>query len=247
MIKKILLTLYKKIIFILIKKKIYEIDITSAVDEFGNSFGINGSHFFIKINKILNQNNSKLNDEIKKILDDYYNKNQILSFNDVIGRANNSNVIRNKYFCPWEARSPRSLKRFYGSYKIGPSNKKNYDKFINRLSLVNKFISQREFRNDTLDTLPRVIKIKYNNKTKFLVREGNHRFAVFSSLGYKKVSVIDDYQYFKYYNMIFPKRKYQSIQNIDYDDAVNWPYVKTSVVSLQEAKKFFKFKFKFND
>ena len=241
------MSLYKKIIFILIKKKIYEIEISSAIDEFGNSFGTNGSHFFIKINKLLNQNISKQSDEMYQILNDYYKKNQILSFNEVIGKNNNSNIIRDKYFCPWEERSPRSLERFYSSYKIGPSNTKNYHKFIERLSSTNKFISQGKFRISSLETLPRVIKIKYNKKTKFLVREGNHRFAVCSSLGYKKLSVIDDYTYFKYYNMIFPNRKYQSIKNIDYDDAANWPYVKNSVVTLEEAKKFFKFKFKFND
>ena len=96
---------------------------------------------------------------------------------------------------------------------------------------------------------PRVIKVLINNKTKYLIRDGNHRLACLSFLNYKSIPVCYESDYwkpsalilsirklFKKNNLIFSHSKIFQIKDVD-----QWPHVKEGVVSKKDAIKLFNY------
>ena len=164
--------------YIFNRNRIFTIALDECIDEFGNSFGNNGNHFFILALKSGEDYNS-----LSSFLTEYYANNQIRSFNQEIGHNIDSEEGKH-YFCPWEENRIRPLKKFINSHKIGPTDKKAIPLIVERLVKILNIIKERNIPSwRFLDGCPRVIKIiNKKNEVRYIVRDGNHRLSVFSYL-----------------------------------------------------------------
>lgn len=155
-------------------------------------------------------------------------------------------ISAGRFFLPWVNDYPQSLDRT-NSCLFG----KKDDEFIYKQILKTKNLIISIKKNDYVPTkfVDRcggyivVQQLKYNNENKYYVIAGNHRINVLQSLGYKNVEVLlvdnnllKDKD--KINNKIYNKNKdYPCI--INYDNAENWPAVKSSYMNIEEAQKMF--------
>lgn len=235
--------------FIFDRSRIFTVSLDDCVDEFGNSFGKNGNHFFIQALKSGEDYNS-----LSNFLIEYYASNHILSFNEEIGHKISS-ANGNMYFCPWEKDRVRPLKKFLNSHKVGPTDKNAIPLIIKRLqSVLNKIKEKNIPAWRLLDGCPRVIEIiNDQNKVRYLVRDGNHRLSVFSYLGIESVKVCFEEEHWrpsKFYCWIYKiikKQKFVLNQNhlriVSVKDVDSWPHVKSGLVQRNEALIFFRNRF----
>ena len=125
--------------------KIRYISVDKCVDEFGRSFGVEGTHFFIKLLTDYSDRSDR-----KQFLIDFYSNNLIKSFYNTVQSKVRDSTFEDKYFLPWEKNRVRDLSKFLGSHKIGPTPSIYLDNILDRLlgvySSIKKYgISQNRF------------------------------------------------------------------------------------------------------
>jgi len=235
--------------YIFNRERVFTIALDQCVDEFGNSFGKNGDHFFIHALKSGEDFNSLSNFLIK-----YYSNNQIRSFNEEIGHNIGANEGE-QYFCPWEANRVRPLKKFNGSHKVGPTDKNAIARIVTRLVKILSSIKKRNIPPWMLiDGCPRVIKIiNKKNVARYIVRDGNHRLSVQSYLGIKSVKVCfeEDHwtpsSFYCWVYKVIKKQKYSINQDlikiVSVKEVDSWPHVKSGLVASNDALNFFNNRF----
>ncbi len=230
------------------RKRIFEVRLSDCVDEFGNTFGKNGSHFFILALK-----KGEDFDSASNFLSQYYKDNRIVSFNEEIDCEIES-IECQQYFCPWEEDRVRPLKKFNKSHKIGPTDSQYLPKIVSRLLCVLNLIKSSHLPSwRLLDGYPRVIKIIDKKQTEiFLIRDGNHRLSVYSYLGFDSIKVSYDADHWrpsKLFRLVYKlikKHDYRyshhlkTVKEIDVD---SWPHVISGNVKSNDAIKFFQSRF----
>ena len=232
------------------RKQLFEVNLSDCIDEFGNSFGKKGSHFFIKV--LSYKSDMK---KAKSYLKKYYKENVIQSVDQVIETKIKSEIGK-MYFCPWEENRVRGLSKFKNSHKIGPTPDKVIDEIIIRLFNLFFQIQQEGFTQFfRLNGYPRCYELKLNNKKSFYVpRDGQHRLAVLSYLGYEKVKVCYEFNFWEQSRFLtfirFLKRgtinksSRNHLKIVDPNMAINWPHVIQKKISKADAVKYFYRKFK---
>ncbi len=231
------------------RSRIIEIALSDCVDEFGNTFGKSGSHFFVRA---LNQ--GKNYDSVANFLREYYDKNQIVSFNEEVN-SNIKSIEGFSYFCPWEEGRIRPLEKFIYSHKVGPTNNEALSYIVLRILKVFNSINNNNLPAwRLLDGYPRVIKIiDKNQKERFLIRDGNHRLSVYSCLNFNSVKVCYEADYwkpskvFRFFYRVLKNKNYhcpKRIKAINELEVESWPHVKSGLVSASFALKFFHIRFK---
>lgn len=232
------------------REQIIDVLLSDCIDEFGNTFGKNGDHFFIKTLKH-NQNI----DLAKQLLKKYYKKNQILSVNQLLGKSIKSK-FGDMYFCPWEQGRIRPLSKFIPSHKVGPTPDVYIDKILNRLFNLFFKIKHEGFKKIfKLNNFPRCFKVRVNKqKSLYLCRDGQHRLAILSYLGYEKVKICYEADYWKQSGILrsileklYIYKTNNSIQELKIIDptlAEDWPHVRLKTLTKDEAVSFFHKKFK---
>ena len=226
------------------RKRIFTIQLSMCVDEFGNTFGKNGTYFFIQaLNKGEDFNS------ISNFLIKTYNKSRIMSFNQEVDYDIGSNE-GNQYFCPWEKNRIRPLSKFINSHKIGPTDNKSLPIIVKRLLVVLDIIKNKRKPSWRLfDGYPRVIKIlNKDQKELYLVRDGVHRLSVYSYLGFESIKVISEFDHWKpskfllWAYRILKKQDYlyqHHSRIINELEANDWPHVQSGLVPQRIALKFF--------
>ena len=139
MIANFLLKIDRSIRYTILRKNIFYIRLDNCIDDFGNTYGKNGNHFFVKA---LNEDAYEKN--INKSLKKYYKNNNILSINRIIKKK----LIKshnNKFFFPWERNRERDLNKFLKSHKIGPTPDIYIKKITERLLKTFKSIDKYGF------------------------------------------------------------------------------------------------------
>ena len=117
------------------RKRIFTVNLEDCFDDYGNSYGKRGSHFYIKILELRSREI-----ETKNFLNQYYNKNQIKSLNQMLGKEIKHDFGK-KYFLPWENGRVRNLEKFKNTHKIGPTSEDLYDAFLKGyLKYLRKFL-----------------------------------------------------------------------------------------------------------
>ena len=231
--------------------RVFEIELCDCIDEFGNNFG-NNNHFLTQSLKIKNHE-----DRIN-FLEKHYSNNKIKNINQMLDYKLD-NIYGNFYFCPWEPGRLRKLEVFLVSHKIGPSTIKTIEKILSRLTNIKESIIKNGYRAKfKYNNYIRVIKvIDRNKKVKYMVRDGQHRCAILSFCGYKKIFVINEHSYWKkskplrliinLFKMIIQKKtenQTKNLEEINFLKSKNWPYVKAGILTKSEAEKIFDLKFK---
>ncbi len=231
------------------KRRIITVKLSECIDEFGNSFGKNGSHFFVKA---LNESNDKK--YIITFLKKYYAENTLSSFIDILNDDAREKG-KKKYFCPWEENRVRDTEKFLGSHKIGPTPDIFLEKISERLLCVLQNITNEGFKQFTiLDGIPRVYAlVNINNDIKYVVRDGQHRAAVLSYLNIDEIKCCYESVYFRrsflYYLFNKITKRHVDMNQQTYLSCVyeseleNWPHVKNGNISMDAAKKYFDFIF----
>ncbi len=224
------------------RKQVWQINLSDCIDEFGNTYGVEGNHFLIKLLSF--KSNFK---EAKSYLREYYKNNIILSVDQLV-KKKSSNKIGEMYFCPWDFDRVRSLSKFKYSHKIGPTPDDALDSIILRFFDL-FFKIQKEGFNQffRFNGYPRCTEIKIKNKKSFfLCRDGNHRLAILSYLGYEKIKICYEadfwdqsiiLRFLKNKKSIKSNNKYLKI--IDPEMASTWPHVKQKNISQNDAIKYF--------
>ena len=232
------------------RKQILNINLSECIDEFGNSFGKEGNHFFIKV---LNYNPDIK--KAKEYLKNYYKENVILSVDQIL-KKKAVNEIGKNYYCPWEENRVRPLLKFKNSHKIGPTPEEAIDKIIARLfNLLLKIQKEGFSQFFRLNGYPRCFELKVKNKSSIYVcRDGQHRLAILSYLGYKKIKVCyesDFWEQSKFLNYLTSFKKVESnksfpahLKIVNPHNATDWPHVKLNHINKDDAVKFFYKKFK---
>ena len=226
------------------RKRIFTVQLSVCVDEYGNTYGKDGNHFLIQALK-----NAKDFDSISNFLIKSYNKNIIMSFNEEVDYDIGSNE-GNQYFCPWEKNRVRPLNRFISSHKIGPTDNKSLPIIVKRLLGVLDIIKNKKLPSwRLLDGYPRLIKIvNKDQKEIYLVRDGNHRISVYSYLGFESIKVTyeaDHWKPSKFLLWLYKMLKKQDylyshhLRIINELEANDWPHVQSGLVPQRIALKFF--------
>lgn len=230
------------------RKRIFTVRLSKCVDEYGNTFGKDGTFLFIQA---LNKGDDF--DSITNFLIKKYNKSRIMSFNEEVDCDVGLNE-GNQYFCPWEKNRIRPLNKFITSHKIGPTDNKSLFLIVKKLlNIFDIIINKRKPSWRLLDGYPRVIKIlNKDQKELYLVRDGRHRLSVYSYLGFESVKVIYEFDHWKpskfflWVHKIIKKQDYSyqhHLQIINELEANDWPHVKSGLVPLRFALKFFHIRF----
>lgn len=167
------------------RSRIFKVRLADCCDEFGNSFGVAGSHFFVRA-LAQGENSEAVSDYLRL----YYAAHPIRSFNQVIGH-DIADPAGGQYFCPWESARVRPLARFAVSHKAGPTPHEALEHIVQRLLGVLAKIHAQGFRQFfILDGFPRVIAIVDRaGRQRYVVRDGQHRVAAISHLGYETLWV----------------------------------------------------------
>ena len=226
------------------RSRVLTVKLSSCVDEFGNSYGKDGSHFFIHA-----LNKDERFDSISNFLIKSYDKNKKLSFNQEAD-CDIGSIEGHQYFCPWEKNRIRPLKKFISSPKIGPTDKKSIPIIVTRLLNVLDIIRLKKLPIWLLlDGYPRLIKIVDKNyKELYLIRAGNHRSSVYSYLGFESIKATYEadhwkpskfllwfYKLLKNQDYLYPKHL-RIINELEVD---SWPHVQSGLVSQKHALKVF--------
>lgn len=225
------------------RSRIFKVRLADCCDEFGNRFGIEGSHFFVRALA-----NGETHEAVCSYLKSYYSTHPIRSFNQVVGHKI-TGPAGDQYFCPWEPARIRPLSRFTGSHKAGPTPDEALERITKRLLGVLAEIRTRGFRQHSIiDGFPRVIAVvDRSGQRLFMVRDGQHRAAVISHLGYNALWVNYDVDY---WTPSLPYRLFSRLRGrhrlntasprVIYEDAVdNWPHVREGRVTREEALTYF--------
>ena len=184
-------------------------------------------------------------------LREYYENHTIRSFDEVIGSETGVEA-RGNYFCPWEFDRIRPLKKFITSHKIGPTSEDALAPIVYRLLKILDSIEKHGFITRlTWDGYPRVIEIvSLNGNRKYIIRDGNHRIASLSHLGWKSIRVCYERDHWSasrgfilLYEMIRNKtyNEYNKHpREIREDQVEHWPHVLNRLVSREDALKYFR-------
>jgi hypothetical protein len=218
------------------KNIVFEVNLSDCIDEFGNTFGLGGTHPFIGLIK----NNNGV-EYLKRWYSDVDNQIHSYCFSE------NSNF----YFCPWEFERVRPIKKFLPSHKIGPTPDKYIDNIVRRLESIYESIVESGYASGrTPYSLLRVIEISDGSIKKYIVRDGQHRAAVLSALGFNKVKVCFEADYFKVtflfkcVYLIAKLKKYSEpthlMKSVSLENVDDWPHVKSGFVSKEDALIHFK-------
>ena len=231
------------------RKQVMDIDLSECIDEFGNSFGKNGNHFFIQA---LNYNSNLK--QAKDYLKQYYKNNKILSVDQVL-KIKSKNIIGTMYYSPWEEGRARELSKFKNSHKIGPTPDEILDKITKRLfDLFFKIKKEGYSQVFRLNGYPRCFQLKINNKKPlYLCRDGQHRLAILSYLGFTKIKVCYEADFWEQSSLLkflvsFVRQKSNKLSTrhlkiINPNVAKDWPHVKEQNICEKDAVKFFYKKF----
>lgn len=233
--------LYNHLLF---NNRIFKVKIADCVDEWGNSYGKDGDHFFVQA--------LARSEEIPIIADslrDYYALNPIKSFNETIGHSIGS-AAGDAYFCPWDDTRIRPLSRFAYSHKVGPTPDDALVHIANRLLKVLRSIRRYGYHPGLiLDGYPRVFKVVNDDgSVKYLVRDGNHRIACLSHLDYHFIYVCYEADHWHhsplfcfFYKMFRAKAPIlkKHLHVIAKNEAAQWPCVLDGLVSKEDAVKYF--------
>ena len=230
------------------KKRIFYVPISMCIDEFGNSFKLEKKHFLIEILKI-NKSSDRL-----KFLKSYYNKNVIKSAQQVLNEYKNSKFL-DCFFLPWEHDRVRKLSKFKNSHKIGPCPDDLILKQIeSRLLDIFYKIKRKGFHPFLFNSYPRVIEVKLNNSSKYIIRDGNHRIASLSYLRYKSIPVCYEREYWNNSKLLKKVKKFFLKETTNHKtpkvfslkDSKHCPHVKAGNISEANARKLFKYYY-YND
>jgi hypothetical protein len=132
----------------------FKVRLTDCIDEFGNSFGETGTHFFVRALA-----KGETDCAVHRSLKAYYADNPIRSFNDIVGR-DIGDAAGGQYFCPWEGDRIRPLAKFSGSHKIGPTPDEALMGIVGRLRAILESIRSRGYvESGFRREIPRVIGI----------------------------------------------------------------------------------------
>ena len=97
------------------RSRIITVPLNRCVDEFGNLYGGNNSHFLVDAVKLLPDEEA-----LKQHLRESYKNNTLESVNDALATSI-GHPYGEHYFLPWEDSRVRQLDRFLFSHKIGPT------------------------------------------------------------------------------------------------------------------------------
>jgi hypothetical protein len=224
----------------------FKINLHDCIDEWGNTYGKNGNHIFIRIIE-----NNGIKKDSFNVLKNWYadSDNQIEANLPIISDKDNQGNI---YFCPWENNRIRPIKKFLRSHKIGPTPDEFIPEIILRLEGIYKKIKIKGYmqKNILQNNLIRVIKIiNEQGDEKYIIRDGQHRAAVLSSLNYKTIQVCYDADYhdnsriFKYFYNLIKKgnlpRDANGTKIVNINEAEKWPHVLSGLISRDNALKQF--------
>ena len=225
------------------RSRIFKVRLADCCDEFGNGFGVAGSHFFVRA---LAQGESDA--AVCAYLRSYYAAHPVRSFNQVIGH-DIADPAGGQYFCPWESARVRPLANFAGSHKAGPTPDEALERIVQRLLGVLAEIRTRGFRQfSILDGFPRVIAVVDRaGHRRYMVRDGQHRAAAISHLGYETLWVNYDADH---WTPSLPYRLSARLAGngrlgnlsprVVREDAVDdWPHVREGRVTRDEALAYF--------
>jgi hypothetical protein len=225
------------------RSRIFKVRLSDCCDEFGNSFGSGGSHFFVRA---LAQGTT--DEAVCGYLRSYYAKHPIRSFNETIGHDIDDQA-GGQYFCPWEQDRVRPLARFANSHKAGPTPEKALERIVRRLLGVLDEIRSRGFRQySILDGFPRVIEIvDRSERRRYIVRDGQHRAAAISHLKYETLWVSYDADHwirslpYRISSRLAGNGRFGNLSpRVVREDAVDeWPHVREGRVKREEALAYF--------
>ena len=224
---------------VLHRARVFKVDLADCCDEFGNSFGKEGTHFFVR---------ALAQSETPDSLQSFYKDHPVRSFNEVIGKGIRDEAGE-RYFCPWEPNRIRPLSNFEHSHKAGPTSEETLARIVHRLLRVLDEIRNAGFRQYSIfDGFPRVIGvIDRSGRRRYIVRDGQHRAAVLSHLGFSAMRVTYEADHFKPslpYRWIASLFKRGSF-NIDTpkivreDEVDSWPHVLEGRVLREDALAYF--------
>jgi hypothetical protein len=230
------------------RTRIFPVDLSHCCDEFGNGFGTDGNHFFVRALAA-----GEDYDTVRAYLEEYYETHHIRSMNDTLGH-DISDPAGAQYFCPWEADRIRPLSKFAGSHKIGPTPDDDLDRIDRRLLGVVASIRRRGFRQYAmLDGFPRIYTIvNRDNHRRHVIRDGQHRIAAISHLGHESVLACYEAHYWT------PSWAYRALSRVTSpsrgagarpdsttprivraDEIESWPHVREGRISAEEASVHF--------
>jgi len=208
------------------KNRVFEIPLNKCITEFGQSFGKDGDHFFVKsLNLTTDQN--QINNELRN----YYSTHHIKSFFDFIDKDCRNPDLLDMYFLPWEVSNIRPIEKFKGSHMIGPTPEDSIPKISIRLLNLLQSIKKQGFKKSRYgDNVVRVYELVNGKDSKFIIKDGQHRISIASTLGISSI-------YASYNSVYYFRNKEESIINRDSVD--NWPKVKNGMISKEDALTFF--------
>ena len=230
------------------RPRVFRIMLADCCDEFGNGFGPNGDHFFVRALATGEDVAS-----VRDYLQDYYATHRIGSMNDIVGH-DIGDPAGAQYFCPWEADRIRPLLKFALSHKIGPTPDDALERIVHRLLGVVASIRKRGFRQYTiLDGFPRIYTVvDQDNRQRHVIRDGQHRIAAISHLGQESVLACYEADYWtpsKAYRLLSrairptkgPAENPASVtpRIVRAADVENWPHVREGRISAPDSLAYF--------
>jgi len=190
--------------------------------------------------------NKDLNDWKNTIWYNYYKTFNPKSLDDIykINSKTLKNLPAETIFEPWTHDKPIELNMMK---RLGMYGIKDDDYIYNQIKktkyLVDSIKKNGYTESNAIKNNVVVEILKYKEKEKYLVMSGNHRINVLKALNYKKINVfLKDNIFLKQKNLINNKRfKKNKSYNcvINYDNAENWPAVKSGYMNIEEAQKMF--------
>jgi hypothetical protein len=225
------------------RSRIFKVRLADCCDEFGNNFGVSGSHFFVRA---LAQGENI--EAVCAYLRSYYAAHPIRSFNQVIGHEI-SDPAGDQYFCPWEAARVRPLAKFADSHKVGPTSNETLERIAQRLLGVLTDIRTQGFRQFLIfDGFPRVIAIVDRaGRRRYIMRDGQHRAAAISHLDYETLWVTYEADHWtpslvcRMPARLAGKSRFEdTTPRVVREDAVgDWPHVRAGRITRDEALAYF--------
>lgn len=229
------------------RARVFRVALSQCTDEFGNRFGADGDHFFVRA-LASGPDRTQVRDHLR----DYYAGNAIRSMNDVVGH-DIGDPAGAQYFCPWEADRIRPLERFLGSHKAGPTPDEALERIVDRLLGVVESIRNHGFRQyRMLDGFPRIYTVVgRDGGSHHVVRDGQHRIAALSHLGQESVLACYEADYWQ------PSRLYRVVTGllrsgnriaetasttsriVRATEVTDWPHVKAGRLKPEEALAYF--------